>query len=70
MARVFGLIVRVFGATAWIWIGGPPARHHIAGAAFVGAERCAVGQADAWIDIDRCEFRLDPGRQVRRLYRR
>ena len=28
------------------------------------------GQADAWIDIDRSEFRLDPSAQLPRLYRR
>jgi hypothetical protein len=39
-------------------------------AAFVGAERCAVGQADEWIDIDRDEFQLDPNTHVPRLYRR
>lgn len=38
--------------------------------AFVGAERCAVGQADAWIDIDRDEFRRDPKTHMPRLYRR
>jgi endo-1,4-beta-mannosidase len=37
---------------------------------FVGAERCTAAQADAWIDIDRDEFRLDPGAQLPRLYRR
>ena len=58
---------RTFG----LWrVDGSPKPSVAAVAAFVGAERCAVGQADAWIDIDRCEFRLDPGRQVRRLYRR
>jgi endo-1,4-beta-mannosidase len=39
-------------------------------AAFVGAARCTVGQADAWIDIDRDEFRRDPRAQLPRLYRR
>ena len=38
--------------------------------AFVGAERCAVGQADAWIDIDRGEFQRDPKTHMPRLYRR
>jgi endo-1,4-beta-mannosidase len=39
-------------------------------AAFVGAARCAAGYADAWLDIDREEFRLDPRSQLPRLYRR
>jgi endo-1,4-beta-mannosidase len=39
-------------------------------AAFVGAERCNPGYADAWIDIDRDEFLLDPHVQLPRLYRR
>lgn len=39
-------------------------------AAFVGAERCTAGHADAWIDIDRDQFRLDPSVQLPRLYRR
>jgi endo-1,4-beta-mannosidase len=39
-------------------------------AAFVGAARCTAAQADAWIDIDRDEFRLDPRAQLPRLYRR
>jgi len=39
-------------------------------AAFVGAARCTAAPADAWIDIDRDEFRLDPRAQLRRLYRR
>ena len=39
-------------------------------AAFAGAERCDAGHADAWIDIDRDDFRLDPGAQLSRLYRR
>jgi endo-1,4-beta-mannosidase len=39
-------------------------------AAFVGAERCTPGGADAWIDIDRDEFLLDPNVQLPRLYRR
>ncbi len=39
-------------------------------AAFVGAARCAAGYADAWLDIDREEFRRDPRSQLPRLYRR
>ena len=39
-------------------------------AAFVGAARCTAAHADAWIDIDRHEFRLDPRAQLPRLYRR
>jgi len=39
-------------------------------AAFVGAERCPAGSADAWIDISRDEFLLDPPAQLPRLYRR
>jgi endo-1,4-beta-mannosidase len=38
--------------------------------AFVGAERCTPGDADAWIDIDRDEFLLDPNVQLTRLYGR
>jgi endo-1,4-beta-mannosidase len=38
--------------------------------AFVGAARCTAAHADAWIDIDRDEFRLDPRAQLPRLYRR
>jgi len=39
-------------------------------AAFVGAARCTAAHADAWIDIDRDEFRLDPRAQLPRLYGR
>jgi endo-1,4-beta-mannosidase len=39
-------------------------------AAFVGAERCAPGDGDTWIDIDRDEFLLDPSALLPRLYRR
>jgi len=39
-------------------------------AAFVGAARCTAAHADAWIDIDRDEFLLDPSAQLPRLYRR
>lgn len=39
-------------------------------AAFVGAARCTAAHADAWIDIDRDEFRLDPRAHLPRLYRR
>jgi endo-1,4-beta-mannosidase len=38
--------------------------------AFVGAKRCALGHADAWIDIDRDEFWSDSSAQLPRLYRR
>ena len=37
--------------------------------AFVGAERCASGDTEPWIDIEPDEFWLDPSRQLRRLYR-
>jgi len=37
--------------------------------AFVGAERCASGDREPWIDIEPDEFWLDPSRQLRRLYR-
>ena len=39
-------------------------------AAFAGTERCTPGDADAWIDIGRDEFLLDPNAQLPRLYRR
>jgi hypothetical protein len=39
-------------------------------AAFVGAARCTARHGDAWIDIDRDEFRRDPRGQLSRLYRR
>jgi endo-1,4-beta-mannosidase len=58
---------RTFG----LWrIDGSPKPAVAAVAAFVGAERCSPGYADAWIDIDRDEFRVDPGLQLPRLYRR
>jgi endo-1,4-beta-mannosidase len=38
--------------------------------AFAGAERCAIGQAEPWIDIERDVFRSDPSAQLPRLYRR
>ena len=37
---------------------------------FVGAERCAVEHADAWIDIEPDQFWSDPSEQLPRLYRR
>jgi hypothetical protein len=37
--------------------------------AFVGTDRCNGGD-DAWIDLDRDEFYLDPSAQLPRLYRR
>ena len=49
---------------------GSPKPSVAAVAAFVGAERCTAEQADGWIDIDRNEFRLNPGAQLPRLYRR
>jgi endo-1,4-beta-mannosidase len=58
---------RTFG----LWrIDGSPKPAVAAIAAFVGAERCTPGLADAWIDIDRDEFLLDPSVQLPRLYRR
>jgi endo-1,4-beta-mannosidase len=36
--------------------------------AFAGAERRDADADDSWIDIDRDEFLLDPGRQLPRLY--
>jgi len=39
-------------------------------AEFVGADRCAAGDIDAWIDVDRDEFLLDSRAQPPRLYRR
>ena len=58
---------RTFG----LWrIDGSPKPAVAAISAFVGAERCAPEHADAWIDIDRDEFLLDPNTQLPRLYRR
>ena len=58
---------RTFG----LWrIDGSPKPAVAAISAFVGAERCTRGHADAWIDIDRDEFLLDPNTQLPRLYRR
>jgi endo-1,4-beta-mannosidase len=58
---------RTFG----LWrIDGSPKPAVAAISAFVGAERCTRGHADAWIDIDRDEFLLDPDTQLPRLYRR
>ena len=54
-----------------LWrVDGSPKPAVAAIAAFVGAARCSAGYADAWIDIDRDEFRLDPATQLPRLYRR
>jgi endo-1,4-beta-mannosidase len=54
-----------------LWrIDGSPKPAVAAIAAFVGAERCTPGPPDAWIDIDRDEFFLDPSGQLARLYRR
>ena len=58
---------RTFG----LWrIDGSPKPAVAAISAFVGAKRCTPGHADAWIDIDRDEFLLDPNTQLPRLYRR
>ncbi len=38
-------------------------------AAFAGADRCDTEDPPVWIDIDRDEFRLDPGMHLARLYR-
>ena len=58
---------RTFG----LWrVDGSPKPAVAAVAAFVGAERCTPGYADAWIDIGRDEFLLDPSVQLPRLYRR
>ena len=58
---------RAFG----LWrIDGSPKPAVAAITAFAGAERCRGGYPDAWIDIDREEFLLDPNVQLPRLYRR
>ena len=58
---------RTFG----LWrVDGSPKPSVAAVTAFVGAERCAAGHADAWIDIDRDEFGRDPSTQLPRLYSR
>jgi hypothetical protein len=58
---------RTFG----LWrVDGSPKPSVAAVAAFVGAERCAAGHADTWIDIDRYEFGRNPSAQLARLYRR
>jgi endo-1,4-beta-mannosidase len=58
---------RTFG----LWrVDGSPKPSVAAVAAFVGAERCAAGSADAWIDIDRSEFLRNPSAQLPRLYGR
>jgi endo-1,4-beta-mannosidase len=58
---------RTFG----LWrIDGSPKPAVAAITAFASAERCPPVDADAWIDIDRDEFVLDPGTQLPRLYRR
>lgn len=58
---------RTFG----LWrVDGSPKPSVAAVEAFVGAERCPAGHADAWIDIDREEFILTPRAQLPRLYRR
>jgi endo-1,4-beta-mannosidase len=58
---------RTFG----LWrVDGSPKPSVAVVAAFAGAERCEAEYADEWIDIDRDEFRLDPGTHLRRLYRR
>jgi endo-1,4-beta-mannosidase len=58
---------RTFG----LWrIDGSPKPAVAAIAAFAGAERCTPRDADAWIDISRDEFLLDPHVQLPRLYER
>jgi hypothetical protein len=58
---------RTFG----LWrVDGSPKPSVAVVAAFAGAERCPAASTDAWIDIDRDEFLLDPGVQLPRLYRR
>ncbi len=58
---------RAFG----LWrVDGTPKPAVAAITAFHGAERCSAGYADAWIDVDRDEFLLDPNVQLPRLYRR
>jgi endo-1,4-beta-mannosidase len=58
---------RTFG----LWrVDGSPKPAVAAIEAFVGAERCAAGNADAWIDIDRSEFLRNPSGELRRLYGR
>jgi len=58
---------RTFG----LWrVDGSPKPSVAAVAAFVGAERCAAGNADPWIDIDRSEFLRNPSAQLPRLYGR
>jgi endo-1,4-beta-mannosidase len=49
---------------------GSPKPSVAAVAAFVGAERCFPGEADAWIDIHPDEFLRDPSIQLPRLYSR
>jgi hypothetical protein len=54
-----------------LWrVDGSPKPSVAAVAAFVGAERCAAGDADAWIDIDPGEFLRNARAQLPRLYRR
>jgi endo-1,4-beta-mannosidase len=58
---------RTFG----LWrVDGTPKPAVAAVAAFVGAARCTAADPDAWIDIDRDEFLLNPRAQLPRLYRR
>jgi endo-1,4-beta-mannosidase len=49
---------------------GSPKPSVAAVAAFVGADRCDSADDDAWIDIDRDEFFLEPSANLPRLYRR
>jgi len=49
---------------------GSPKPSVAAVAAFAGADRCDGAEDDAWIDLDRGEFYLDPSAQLSRLYRR
>jgi endo-1,4-beta-mannosidase len=49
---------------------GSPKPSVAAVAEFVGADRCAGGDVDGWIDVDRDEFLRDSCAQLPRLYRR
>jgi endo-1,4-beta-mannosidase len=58
---------RTFG----LWRADGSAKAAVAAVAeFAGAERCAVDDAETWIDIDRCALLLDPSVQLPRLYAR
>jgi len=56
---------RTFG----LWrVDGSPKPSVAAVTAFVGTERCEVGHAEPWIDIERDEFLRNPRAQLPRLY--